>query len=384
MRASPAVVEHQGSVETVQLPYDVPLPAGLIQAHPEPLLIDRNHDESLSQPAAQGSACMADGLSCAVRCLDSGTDDSTGSMPFCNAEPMTAEEAEAFDLSLMGACFLNFGGYTANSGCNTDSSPAEQAAEAMATLTGQPSSSKISKEQAQQQHQQLQQCSGSTGNGKDSNRSSFDEVPAALQSGQQQQQQQEGSMSGSRSFERSWGASSARGQQQHVQNNSSPTAGECSRMQLHADANEISSCSPAQQQAQSRPPKHPAGVEQPRFSTGQHFLYSVPAQPRVQLPQQGVMPQGLSPQVGSFLPHVYCRTWMQAGTLSRSLSLPADGAMTSKRICKSPLLQLLLCPASFWYKCFRAKQGVCWLLSSHVCRRHISAYAKSVKCCNCR
>ncbi|BDA44716.1 probable zinc finger protein CONSTANS-LIKE 8 at C-terminar half [Coccomyxa sp. Obi] len=170
--------------DSEQLPYDVPLPMGLIQDHPEPLLIDRRFitgsEERSADKDGQDSA-IGDHIDFDTA---AGSEDSGGGMPVCNAEPMTQEEAEAFDQTSMGSCFLEFGAFGMSqmsregAGEATLRTPASQnAAEAVQRFqaTGalpRPSVDTSSRVQA----------SGSTEGDPSSNRSSFDMVPPATSS----------------------------------------------------------------------------------------------------------------------------------------------------------------------------------------------------------
>lgn len=104
-------------VDTEQLPYDVPLPMGLIQDHPEPLLIDRGLIPGNAHGSGRGSkrnntALVGSRLDTLQNAgSGSGSEESGCSLPLCNAEPMTQEEAEAFDITTMGSCFLEFGAF---------------------------------------------------------------------------------------------------------------------------------------------------------------------------------------------------------------------------------------------------------------------------------
>lgn len=176
--------------DSEQLPYDVPLPMGLIQDHPEPLLIDRRFitcsNERSADKDGQDSALggHADFDNPTNRAGGCGSEDSGGSMLVCNAEPMTQEEAEAFDQTSMGSCFLEFGAFGMSQmsregpGEATLRTPASQnAAEAMQRFQATGALPRPSMDGSSRM-----QASGSTEGDPSSNRSSFDMVPPAARS----------------------------------------------------------------------------------------------------------------------------------------------------------------------------------------------------------
>ena len=175
--------------DSEQLPYDVPLPMGLIQDHPEPLLIDRrfiNGSEGRSadrdaQESGTGGFVKFDTTTNREKC---GNEDSGGAMPVCNAEPMTQEEAEAFDQTSMGSCFLEFGAFGMSQMSRDGATEgtlrtlaSQNAAEAMQRFQATGALPRPSMDGSSRM-----QASGSTEGDPSSNRSSFDMVPPAVSS----------------------------------------------------------------------------------------------------------------------------------------------------------------------------------------------------------
>ncbi len=219
--------------DSEQLPYDVPLPIGLIQDHPEPLLIDRRFitgsGERVSDKDGQDNALggLIDFDTANDGANGCGSEDSGGGMPVCNAEPMTQEEAEAFDQTSMGSCFLEFGAFGMSqmskegAGEATLRTPASQnAAEAMQRFQASGGLPRPSMDGSSRM-----QVSGSTEGDPSSNRSSFDMVPPAASSrlygggvwdGNRNAPEDSVPMAQQAMLEKSAAAAAADAQQQHI------------------------------------------------------------------------------------------------------------------------------------------------------------------------
>jgi hypothetical protein len=173
--------------DSEQLPYDVPLPMGLIQDHPEPLLIDRRLlSRTAHQACGKHSKDSADNSFDATSRRGDGcdSDESNNAMPMCNAEPMTREEADDFDKLSMGSCFLEFGSFEDRTSrdepgeASLRTIASQSAAEALQIFQAEGVLSRSSMDAGSRR----MQASGSTDGDPGSNRSSVDTVPAAASS----------------------------------------------------------------------------------------------------------------------------------------------------------------------------------------------------------
>ncbi len=164
---------------------------GLIQDHPEPLLIDRRlisgtaHQASGKQ-SQNSAAADSSGYDASSRRGDvCDSEDSGGAMPVCNAEPMTREEADAFDKESMGSCFLEFGAFGMShmsKGGASDSNLRTAASQSVAEALHRFQAKGVLSRPSMEEGREVQPSDGSTDGDPGSNRSSFDSVPAAASS----------------------------------------------------------------------------------------------------------------------------------------------------------------------------------------------------------